>query len=152
MYVPCTSVLPACTSVLPPCTPVLPPCTSVLHAHLSYFPECSENVLSPVRSRLNSKLAQQQTGKACVAQWIARWTSNPKVAGSSPAVGTIQQPINQQYVGSYIFCAFLCTIIIKPINNQTVMLKGSCRVGFLGGRRKDGQDGLWRMSGSCSGL
>ena len=26
---------------------------------------------------------------ARVAQWIERWTSNPKVAGSSPAVGTI---------------------------------------------------------------
>ena len=26
---------------------------------------------------------------APVAQWIARWTSNPKVAGSNPAVGIL---------------------------------------------------------------
>ena len=32
---------------------------------------------------------REQQGKASapLAQWIARWTSNPKVAGSSPAGG-----------------------------------------------------------------
>ena len=32
---------------------------------------------------------------ARVAQWIERWTSNPKVAGSSPAVGNF---IEAQYM------------------------------------------------------
>ena len=27
--------------------------------------------------------------QALLAQWIARWTSNPKVAGSSPAQGNL---------------------------------------------------------------
>ena len=30
---------------------------------------------------------QQGKASAPLAQWIARWTSNPKVAGSSPAGG-----------------------------------------------------------------
>ena len=31
---------------------------------------------------------QQGKASAPLAQWIARWTSNPKVAGSSPAGGS----------------------------------------------------------------
>ena len=33
------------------------------------------------------KIRIEYNNRAYVAQWIARWTSNPKVAGSNPAVG-----------------------------------------------------------------
>ena len=44
---------------------------------------------------------------ARVAQWIARWTSNPKVAGSSPAQGNLFEYFNRFSGGMTLICWIL---------------------------------------------
>ena len=41
---------------------------------------------------------------ALVAQWIAHWTSNPEVAGSSPVQGERQEIIRDGVVGNISAC------------------------------------------------
>ena len=44
---------------------------------------------------------------ALLAQWIARWTSNPKVAGSSPAQGNLFEYFNRFSGGMKLICWIL---------------------------------------------
>ena len=48
--------------------------------------------------------------RALVAQWIARWTSNPKVVGSSPTWGVMLAAVDMsvQYVLSLIQHSSMC--------------------------------------------
>jgi hypothetical protein len=44
---------------------------------------------APYASERNMVMLGSMLNCVCVAQWIARWTSNPKVVGSSPTVDDI---------------------------------------------------------------
>ena len=47
-----------------------------------------------------------------MAQWIERWTSNPKVAGSSPAQGILLQP---EVAGTRTFQCISCVLTCPTV-------------------------------------
>ena len=63
--------------------------------------------------------------QALLAQWIARWTSNPKVVGSSPTQGIFFE-CNSFYHERIVFTVKECTvhvIILWSFHIDHVMLK-----------------------------
>ena len=78
------------------------------------IPECSKKsfeIVSIFKMQLNMIIFAYNQSQGLVAQWLAHWTSNSKVEGSSPfkvTFGTLIQSFNYVFAHLFVHVYFLC--------------------------------------------